>query len=108
MGQYFYVVNLDKQEYLHPHDLDDCLKLGEFCHTLDVLSYLLADSYGYVKSAEIGRWRGDRIVVAGDYSQWKASIDEEGEDVNAYYLAQGHFTRISKLSSIQELSRLLK
>ncbi len=29
MGQYYYIVNIDKHEYLHPHKFNDGLKLLE-------------------------------------------------------------------------------
>jgi hypothetical protein len=50
MGQYYYTVNLDKEEFLMPHRLGDGLKLLEFgCSsngTLTALALLLADGNG--------------------------------------------------------------
>jgi len=50
MGQYYYIVNIDKHEYLHPHKFDDGLKLLEFgCSAYGVmtaLAILLADGNG--------------------------------------------------------------
>lgn len=50
MGQYYYIVNLDKKQYLHPHKFDDGLKLMEFGQsaggTLLGLTILLADGNG--------------------------------------------------------------
>ena len=60
MGQYFYIVNLDKREFLHPHKLASGLKIWEICanaHPLRVLGYLLHD-----------RWYGDKICIVGDYN----------------------------------------
>lgn len=78
MGQYYYIVNLDKKQYLHPHAFGDGLKLMEFgCSgegTLLALAALLADGngqgFGDLKSDDslVGSWAGDRIVVAGDYA----------------------------------------
>jgi len=78
MGQYYYVVNLDKKQFLHPHKFDEGLKLMEFgCSsegTLTALALLLADGNGRgggdAQSSDplIGSWAGDRIVVAGDYA----------------------------------------
>jgi len=62
MGQYFYIVNLDKKEKIHPHKFNDGLKLGEQSKSLLALSLLLATGEG-VK----GRWCGDRIAFIGDY-----------------------------------------
>lgn len=50
MGQYHYIANLDRREYLHPHRFGDGLKLMEFsCSasgTLAGMSILLAASNG--------------------------------------------------------------
>jgi hypothetical protein len=82
MGQYHFVCNLDKKEFLHPHKLGDGLKLMEFgCSavgTLTGLTLLLAASngeqgrgggdYRYEDTHGIvGRWAGDRIAIIGDY-----------------------------------------
>lgn len=71
MGQYHYVVNLDKREYLHPHDLGDGLKLMEFgCSangTLLGLSILLAGSNG-------PQGRG-----GGDWSPWTGEQGKYGD-----------------------------
>lgn len=78
MGQYYYPVNLDKREYIHPHKFGDGLKLLEFgCSTdgtMTALAILLADGNnrggGDLRSDNpiIGSWAGDRIVIAGDYA----------------------------------------
>ena len=81
MGQYFYIVNLDKQEFLHPHCFGDGLKLMEFgCSptgTMLGLALLLrrssesggGDFPGSDPEGLLGRWAGDRIVVIGDYDE---------------------------------------
>lgn len=78
MGQYWKVVNLDKREFLHPHALDDGLKLLEQAWStggvMTGLCMLLAplpqkrgggdpDAHEF-----LGRWAGDRIIYVGDYS----------------------------------------
>jgi len=78
MGQYYYAVNLDKRQYLHPHKCGDGLKLMEFglssCGTMSCLAILLADGNGrgggdlHSKNPIIGSWAGDRIVITGDYA----------------------------------------
>jgi len=81
MGQYYKIVNIDKKEYLHPHAFGDGLKLMEFGSsaggTLTGLAILLADGNGHgggdfheedVKEPIAGRWKGDKIVIAGDYA----------------------------------------
>ena len=79
MGQYYKIVNLDKKEFIHPHKLGDGLKLLEFgCSkngTMTVLAILLVNSNGRgggdieSDSKMVGRWAGDRIVVAGEYGK---------------------------------------
>jgi len=78
MGQYYLTVNLDKGEYLDPHKFGDGLKLLEFGNstagTTMGLVALLADGNGRgggdlrSENGIIGSWKGDRIVVAGDYA----------------------------------------
>lgn len=77
MGQYHYVVNIDKKQYLHPHKFFDGLKLMEFgssgSGTMLGLAILLAMDNGrgggdlHSDSPIVGSWAGDRIVIAGDY-----------------------------------------
>lgn len=131
MGQYYLVVNVDKREFLHPHKLGDGLKLMEFGGqgdgTMLALALLLADGCGrgggdyHAKKGTkpdldlIGRWKGDRIVIAGDYAdvgftpkpaEWtaeqRAKLKEhfsEGVDldtcVNLYAWASDFFEDIS-------------
>ena len=80
MGQYHKVVNLDKKQYLHPHQLGDGLKLMEFGESsggvMTALAILLALSNGRgggdfngAESPLVGSWGGDRIVIIGDYGE---------------------------------------
>ena len=50
MGQYYFIVNLDKKEFIRPHRFDDGLKLMEFgCSgegTMTALAILCADGNG--------------------------------------------------------------
>jgi hypothetical protein len=93
-------VNLDKQQYIHPHKFGDGLKLLEFgCSangTLTGLAILLADGNnrggGDLRSDDpiIGSWAGDRIVVAGDYADGGKFVPEDAsglqEIANEYYV----------------------
>lgn len=82
MGQYYYLANLTRREYLHPHRAGNGLKLMEFSGSGDgvmqLLAILLASSNnrggGDLRSDHpiIGTWAGDRIAVVGDY-------DDEGK-----------------------------
>jgi hypothetical protein len=99
MGQYYYVVNVDKKEFLHPHYFDDGLKLLEFGDssggTLTGLTLLLADNGDRVEEFDTnnicGRWSGDRIIIAGDYG----SRNNEFEGENVHDWAQQNCKNIS-------------
>lgn len=83
MGQYHLTVNLDKREFVHPHKLASGLKLWEqlACEMGPgkALIILLAhperrgggdfDVETDVARRTIGRWRGDRIAIVGDYAE---------------------------------------
>lgn len=78
MGQYHEVFNLDKQERIHPHAIDNGLKLyeqvGHISSTSTALFALLANSNGrgggdFPKHPLIGSWAGDRILIQGDYAE---------------------------------------
>lgn len=79
MGQYHILVNLDKREYVSPHDLGLGLKQrehnGAFDGTLaDALYFLTMTSPArgggdYPQTDISGRWAGDRCVVLGDYTE---------------------------------------
>ena len=95
IGQYFLAVNLDKKEYIHPHDLNNGAKLYEIAWNTGgvatALIYLLRKSNdiggGDYKgdNSIVGRWAGDRVVLVGDY-------DESG----LYSLAKEKYRNISK------------
>ena len=78
MGQYHMVFNLDKQEYLHPHNLGAGLKSGEFgwpkMNTVGSAMIALMvcpepRGGGDIEGDEAGRWHGDRVVIVGDYAE---------------------------------------
>lgn len=110
MGQYFYVVNLDKRQFLHPHTLGDGLKLFEVAcgnGTLRALHLLLADNAGdclreggrcggatEVGKRLVGSWAGDRIVVAGDYAP-PGRFPGVDDDENVHNVASEAFEDIS-------------
>ncbi|MCK5050818.1 MAG: hypothetical protein KAS53_03690 [Candidatus Cloacimonetes bacterium] len=120
MGQYYKIVNLDKQEFLDTYTFNDGAKLLEFgCSsegTLTALAILLADGNGrgggdlHSDNPIIGSWAGDRIVVAGDYAdeQKFLTVDQiakhkmlkDGEDPNLYDYAAEHFKDISEAALI--------
>lgn len=94
MGQYHIPVNLDKREFIMPHDLGAGLKLMEQAHTLPgtagALLLLLGVSAteggrggGDPRSGHpmIGHWGGDRIVVIGDYGERGDIAPEDNADI---------------------------
>jgi len=92
MGQYHFVLNLDKKEYLHPHRLGDGLKLMEFGNsgggTMTALGLLLAGcainepADLATQSIHLGSWAGDRLAIIGDYAE---ADDLPNEDAEAIY-----------------------
>lgn len=109
MGQYCLLVNEDTQEYISPHQLGCGAKLWEICANdlPGVLPYLLFQSSGQgggdplnQPNDHLGRWAGDRIVVAGDYDRSglyqtaDAVYDEISEEVrpevNEFLPSQQH------------------
>lgn len=78
MGQYHEVYNLDKQERIYPHAIDNGLKLfeqvGHIGSTATALFALLANSNArgggdFPDHPMIGRWAGDRVLIQGDYAE---------------------------------------
>lgn len=112
MGQYYKVVNLDKKQYLHPHNFGDGLKLMEFGGsgggTMMALAVLLSDGNGqgggdlHSNQKLIGSWAGDRIVVVGDYAGNDekygivgAKEDKDSDPNSLYDIAENEFENIS-------------
>jgi len=97
MGQYYKIVNIDKQQYLSTYAFNEGAKLLEFgCSsegTLTALAVLLADGNGrgggdlHSDNPIIGSWSGDRIVVAGDYADEGKFL--KSEEVMKYAMLQG-------------------
>jgi len=85
MGQYHYVVNLTKKQFLHAHKFNEGIKLMEFgCNSkglMTALAVLLSNSTGrgggdfHGDHPLVGSWAGDSIVIAGDY----AELGDSGE-----------------------------
>jgi hypothetical protein len=109
MGQYYAAVNLDKKQYLYPHDCGDGAKLMEFvCSSIGMMSalaILLADGNGRgggdLRATDpqglIGSWAGDRIVIAGDYADDGKFLDgfQGAKKHTLYGYASDHFKNIS-------------
>jgi hypothetical protein len=78
VGQYHILVNIDKKEFVHPHNIGLGLKQYEQTGIEGSLSdamYLLSMSSPEGGGGDFpkiegvsGRWCGDRIVIVGDYT----------------------------------------
>ena len=107
MGQYYLIANVDKKEYILPHDFDEGLKLMEFANpyncggTMSALAILLADGNGrgggdlYSDNPIIGSWKYNRIVVAGDYADYVDPTLPEGERKTLYTIAEEEYKNVS-------------
>jgi hypothetical protein len=93
MGQYHYIVNITKRQFIHPHKIGSGLKLieqiGWEASPSTALFFLLACSNGrgggdVAEHPLVGSWSGDQIAVVGDYS---TSSDIPGHDANQIYRA---------------------
>ena len=72
MGQYYFIINVDKKQYLHAHKYDNGLKLMEWSWVGNRLSNKMAH---LMKKT----WKGDRVYVVGDYADLE---DYEGDSKN--------------------------
>lgn len=87
MGQYWLPVNLDKREYINPHELGTGLKLLEQVWNspgtpaaLLLLTAAMPEPRGGgdpEAHPAIGRWAGDRVAVVGDYAEDSDLPDSE-------------------------------
>lgn len=68
MGQGFVLANLDKQEYVSPHDLGLGYKLGEFGNPNPARDFAGSlTQFAREITADGGKWHGDRVLYVGDY-----------------------------------------
>ena len=101
MGQYYFIVNIEKKQYIHPHKMGSGLKLWEMLaegSPFRALGILLADGNGrgggdIEEHPLIGSWIGDTIIVAGDYADLGKFIDDKKQ--NLFNYAKDHFEDIS-------------
>jgi len=115
MGQYYYVVNIDKRQFLSPHKFGCGAKLVEFglgSRTLSALAILLADGNGRgggdLLGAEdlpaVGSWAGDRIVIGGDYADKGKFVPDDlkapvgADQPTLYGLCEERFEEVSALA----------
>jgi len=103
VGQYYYIINLDKRQYLHPHKFGDGLKLMEFGNsaegTMTGLAVLLADGNGRgggdIQSDDsiVGSWAGDRIVIAGDYADGGKFLPKDATQEELQKIADDNYSQ---------------
>lgn len=71
MGQYYQIINMDKQEVLHPDTFDCGAKLTEWSFNendfVQAFLWLMTTS-----------WKGDRVYVIGDYAEPNEYSDKDG------------------------------
>lgn len=72
MGQYYIIANVDKKEFLHPHNYGCGMKLTEWSYQGN---HLVNAMLNLMKN----RWKGDRVFVVGDYADLK---DYDGDSKN--------------------------
>lgn len=93
MGQYHKVYNIDKKQFIHPHKIDNGLKLveqiGHLRSTSTALFLLLSNSNGrgggdVLKHDFIGKWAGDRVVIQGDYAEDCDNGFINNDDIESY------------------------
>jgi hypothetical protein len=129
MGQYHLLVNSDKKEFVNPRDLGFGAKQLEHCGflgDLPLVQYWLTTAspdrgFGDFKlTAEnqdvLGRWRGDRVFVLGDYTEagdvpkvrsahtfWKKIHAKESEWVNISSIVLVALQNDLSLKELQEI-----
>jgi len=104
MGQFYLIINLDKKEYIHPNKFSCGMHINEFLRCkygiMTGLGLLLADTNSMdsfcsriedgkvIGDGVIGRWAGDRVVIAGDYvTHLKYDFEFEDTKNNLYNVA---------------------
>ena len=70
MGEYFRIVNLDKKEYIDPHECEGGVKFWEV-----VVNQRMPQFLAYILNNYDGIWAGDRITIIGDYDQGFSGVD---------------------------------
>ena len=102
MGQGFVLANLDKKEFVSPHDLGCGYKLGEFGSPKNPFAGSLVQFVNELTATD-GKWHGDRLVYLGDYGDMfgvdfkpVSFADFDNSDGNGYELVHQEFTRYDK------------
>ena len=116
MGEYFRIVNLDKKEYIDPHECEGGTKFWEV-----VVNQRMPQFLAYILNNYDGIWAGDRITIVGDYDEAYSGVenctiyqlcinqnapdfDESFERLNKYRKENGH-EPVKKSDLFKEISR---
>ena len=102
MGQYFIIVNLDKREYIQPHNLKRGAKLLEIRNDIFIkglMSFLLNVNLKENNKpfSNRGKWVKDKIVLVGDYEDYRLfkQIEEQFKNISKeVYTEYLNFTKI--------------
>lgn len=101
MGQYYRIINLDKKEYIKPYDYKVGAKLMEssfITNAGETNDYMLALS-NLIKT----HWKGDRVVMVGDYVNLYTIDDFEfNNTVKQFYKKICNSKEYQKLGVVNE------
>jgi hypothetical protein len=116
MGEYFRIVNLDKKEYIDPHECEGGVKFWEV-----VVNPKMPQLLAYILNNYDGIWAGDRITIIGDYDQGFSGVDnatiynlcinqnspdfEEGFDSINKWRKENGYKPVNKSDLFKEVSR---
>lgn len=108
MGQYHYIANVDKREYIEPQlrkAIEQAWNLESSMLVVLLTTPIPRGGGDFPDSAVTGRWAGDRIIMAGDYA-------EEGDHptipVENIYgeISEGQWTCVNELFPAKILADL--
>src|SRR5687767_9563240 len=106
MGQYFTLINLDKREFVHAHQIGNGLKIGEqtgWDYSTETAGLLLLGKPSQAHPL-VGRWHGDtRVGFVGDYGGSQAigdvplhdELKDRAEELYGESDEEGDWTNIS-------------
>lgn len=106
MGQYYLIVNTDREEYLHPHDAAHGLKALEIAsgQLNSVVQYLCTQTDGggggdFRDTGDLfGTWAGDSLTWIGDYDSSELFNTAEEEFTNITEAAVDEYNRAVPIS----------
>ncbi len=119
MGQYYLIVNTDKNEFIHPHSFEDGLKLGEQHKSIHMLRILIGPrknsknkQWSYILDGKEtikipymfpGSWIGNKIVFAGEYNN-NNLYNEVIDNLNGKYTDIYDYLHITEVQDNYEIS----